>query len=207
MLFTVSEGTFNKNSVWQLTNAKTIVLNTTTLTFVRKDIPAYEAIQVIERAYCILSGEAAAGTYRLGPNPLSNVLANAAETAPDGTVIPNFIHLRPIFWEIAGKSAKVAVRFTILTNGTAPAITFGLGLYLMKQPKGEANKLKIEYEAAAAVGEQNVASPAKETHSSSGATFQAMPVEGTYSLLIKTSGKLPANCVVAIAAELIAIQE
>lgn len=124
-----------------------------------------------------IAAGAVLGTYifqRDGTAPIISTTAYTGKT--------NFLSLDPAQYAHFGKTIQVRVVGTVITNGTAPAITFTFGLYPVSSVAALVGTL------GAAVGTIAVATPALNTRTAAWGTAITMPAAGPFLLAVALSG-------------------
>lgn len=98
------------------------------------------------------------------------------------------------------RTTYLRIRATLLTNATAPAITFTTGLYPVTAAGGAASTVSVTLGSVITGSTVAFASPAKETLGNGHTEDFAAPAAGYYALAVAVSGSAAASSSVAVRA-------
>jgi hypothetical protein len=97
-------------------------------------------------------------------------------------------YLDPADYAVPGLTTKYRIRASLLTNATAPAITFTFGLYPITAVAGGANKTKLTKGTVTTGSTVAFATQAKELRAQGVSTEFTAPAAGYYAIGIVLSG-------------------
>ncbi len=163
--------------------------------------------QTIHFAQSFITGGAIAGTYLLGSGLAGAGLvygAIASGNALKGTtgVPPSVFYFDDGDYTTASKTQKLRVRAQVVTNLTAPALTFTVGLYPLSSVGGGSES--VSYTVGTVVSGSTVAfvTPAAGGVAQSNSGDLTIPSDGAYLLGVVTSGSIAVNSAVSVHAQL-----
>lgn len=154
------------------------------------------AYRTVSEATCGSNATLTSGVYVLCGSGAELNKSPASVTAAD----PLLFYLDGADYAVSGLTAKVRVRGTVFTNGTAPAITFTFGLYpvtMSNTPGVTVTTGTVTTGSTAAV-----VSPGANAATSAVSTDISIPTAGAYTLGVAASGSTAANANVVVQARL-----
>lgn len=110
---------------------------------------------------------------------------------------PVYTYLDSTDYTVSGLTPKLRVRGTVLTNGTAPAMTFTFGLYPITS-SGAATTLTITAGTVVTGSTAAVASPSANAATTAVGSDFTFPSAGAYALAVAASAAMAGNASAAI---------
>lgn len=154
-------------------------------------------------APAVLGGDQTAATYILGtlagPAGLATVMSAVASGADvvdssGGACanLPPVIYFDDADYSVSSKTQKLRVRAQVLTNATAPAITFTVALYPVTVAGGS-DALTFTLGTAVSGSTVAIASPSASAVTQGTSGDLTIPSDGAYALGVVTSGTIANN--------------
>jgi hypothetical protein len=163
--------------------------------------PNNSVYKILLRASAGVSNDATANTYLMmaksGKYINGQSVAFAANTIDQ---IPS-IYFDDADYTVGGKTQKLRVRAYALVNGTAPAITFTVGLYPIT-PSGGVDDFILTLGTVVPGSTAAIVTPSINTTSQANSGDFTIPADGAYGLGLVTSGTIANNSAVLIYATL-----
>jgi hypothetical protein len=141
-----------------------------------------------------------AGTFLLGAGSTGAGVEHTSATAGLAA-----FYLNPADYEesaVNKRTVKLNIQGTLITNATAPGITFTIGLYPVSAPAGAEAVVSVTLGSVVAGSTVAFATPAKETASEANSGLFACPSAGFYAIGVVASGSATAKASAAIRANL-----
>jgi hypothetical protein len=187
----VQQGTANAETRWEVSTNDPITPGTTSLAFVRKDWSEEPWATVYGPfGVSLAAGQAAVTTFLARPGAagvITSVVANLNAT----TLSP--VRIDPADYPVpVGRTAQMRVVHTVMTNATAPAITFTAGLYPVTVA-GATSSLSATIGTVVTNSTAAVASPAASSSVRTVSATFAPPTAALYALAVVMSGALAAT--------------
>lgn len=104
--------------------------------------------------------------------------------------------------DLRTSSSRLRLRATVLTNATAPAVTFTVGLYPIASSGGGASTTSVVLGTVVAGSTAAIATPALSTQTKVDSTEFACPAAGFYALAVVLDTNMAASSSVAVRASL-----
>lgn len=141
----------------------------------------------------------AAGTYWItrGAGTLTASGSGVAASGAGGV-----FHLTASRFAVTGKTTKLYVDATVLTNPTAPAMTHTVGLYPVTFSAAGNNQITPTLGTVVSGSTAAIASPSASAATNAASGDFTLPSDGAYILGVTTSGTLASNAAVQIVANL-----
>lgn len=172
----VNQGNVTNSMEWMNTNTGVLIPGTTALTYKRID-GAWDEFETLYFGSALLAASAAAGNWLLRYDGGTPIISTAAMNG--GTAL---FMLDPTQYGVTGKTIQLRLAAHVISNSTAPGITFTFGLYPVSSVAALVPTL------AAASTTVAIATPALNTRSAAWGTSITMPAAGAYVLGCTTSG-------------------
>lgn len=156
---------------------------------------AFTSYERIARASGSISGAAATYAMQQGAYTVANVIVGTA----GAHVSDNLLYLDPAIYAANSRVTKLNLRYAVVTNAIAPAITFTAGLYPIATYAAAGGAQPTINTVGTVISGSTVAvasPPGSSVLTSSSSGDFNFPAAGAYVLCVITSGTVAANAVV-----------
>lgn len=152
-----------------------------------------------------VTGEESNGTYIIGSKSgVTNKMISLSgsintKEASSAWIIPPILGFKAANYEVASRTTKLRVFAELLTNETAPGVTFKIFMWSLVGGGGE-NVLKLGSGSKVEGSEAKFTTPAATSSLRAESADFSAPSEANYVLVIETSGALAAKSVIGVSA-------
>jgi hypothetical protein len=163
--------------------------------------PNNSVYRVLLQSTAGVSNDATAATYIMTGDIGKYASGATLAFAANEILAPPMVYFDDADYTVAGKTQKLRIRAHVLTNATAPAITFTVGLYPVTCA-GSADSFTFTLGTLVTGSGAAVASPSSSSVTTTAGTDFTIPADGGYALGVVTSGTIANNAAAVVYATL-----
>jgi hypothetical protein len=163
--------------------------------------PNNSAYRALLQSTAGVSNDATAATYIMSGDLGKYASGATLAFAANEILAPPMIYFDDADFTVASKTQKLRIRAHVLTNATAPAITFTVGLYPVTCA-GSADSFTFTLGTLVTGSGAAVASPSASAVTAGAGTDFTIPADGGYALGVVTSGTIANNAAALVYGQL-----